>query len=188
MATHKLYIQQLRFDGLDYTKGALIDSYTDYRVVCKDFPIKIEPEVKDIVTKDFKGSHGLDAYIPDTPAIKDYEMEVEFLYVGTHGTMRTDITNFVKFLRGRNTGAIGSRLAIYDEFAGMGRKDLSAKSVEYGTWWDVPDADSDAIATFKVKFQVFDPVTDIIVVNTGTVANPIYELSWNVTDPLTLPS
>lgn len=188
MTTHKLYIQQTKFNGVNYTKGAIIDSYTDYHVVCKDFPIKIEPEIKDIVTKDFKGSHGLDAYIPDNPTIKEYELDVEFLYVGTHNTMRTDITNFVKFLRARNTGAVGSRLVIYDEFAGMGRKDLVAKSIEYGTWWDVPDADSDAIATFKVKFVVYDPVTDIVVVNTGTSAEPVYELSWNVTDPLTLQS
>lgn len=188
MGTHKLFIQQMRYDGVNYTKGAIIDAYTDYHVVCKDFPIKIEPEIKDIVTKDFKGSHGLDAYIPDALTLKEYEMEVEFLYVGTHNTMRTDITNFVKFLRGRNSGSVGARLAIYDEFAQIGRKDLVAKSIEYGTWWDVPDADTEAIAVFKVKFNVYDPVTDVFVINKGTTENPVYELSWNVTDPLTLQS
>ena len=185
MALHKLFIQQLSFDGLTYTKGTIADAYTTYKVVCKDFPVKIEPEIKDIVTKDFKGSHGLDPYIPQNLAIKDYEMEVEFLYVGTHATMRSDITAFVKFLRGRNSGAVGARLAIYDEFAGLGRKDLVAKAIEYGEWWDVPDADNDAIATFKVKFQVYDPVTDVTVINTGTTQLPVYTLVWTTTDPLT---
>ena len=165
MATYRLFIQQTSFNGLEYTKGAVIDTLADFGVVCRESPFKLFPETKDIVTKNWKGSHGLDAYIPAVNKAKDYDIELQLLYVGTHATMKNDITSFIKFLNGvvghGNQSAVGARLAMYDEYTQTGRKDIVYRTCDFGTWWDVPDFDTDAIADFKVKFHVYDPVTDV---------------------------
>ena len=179
MAVHKLYIQQTNFDGIDYTKGTPIDTLETYSVVCREFPFKLYPESKDVTTKDMKGLHGVDVYIPSYNRIKDYEMEVQFLYLGTHANMRTDIDAFLKFINGMNGGvdesAVGARLAIYDQYTQIGRKDLRVVSTEFGGYWDMPDYDTDAIADFKVKFHVYDPVTDVTPITT----NNALDLVWN---------
>jgi len=58
------------------------------------------------------------------------------------------------------------RLAIYDEYVAMGRKDVVVSEVDNELYW-ATDADPDAIAKFKVKFMVYDPVTEV----TATVAS-----------------
>jgi hypothetical protein len=179
MAVHKLYIQQTNFDGIDYTKGTPIDTLAKYSVVCREFPFKLFPEAKDVVSKSYKDSHGADAYIPAVNKIKDYDIEVQFLYVGVHNNMRTDIGNFIKFLNGMNGGndqnAVGARLAIYDQYTQTGRKDIRYVTSDFGTYWDSPDCDTEAIADFKVKFHVYDPVTDV----TTTTVNNQTVLTWS---------
>lgn len=165
MATHRLFLQQTDFNGLAYTKGTAVDSLSEFGVVCSEFPFKLLSESKDVVTKNFIGSHGLDVYIPKKNRIKDYDLDVQFLYCGTHATMRNDIERFLKFLNGHSGGAdeeaTGSRLVIYDQYTQTGRKDVRCMSSEFGTWWDQPDYDTDAIADFKVRFHVYDPVTNV---------------------------
>ena len=184
MAVHKLFIMQTDFDGISYTKGLPVDTLTAYNVVCRDFPFKLFPDTKDVVTKNWKGSHGADAYIPSVNMIKDYDIDVQFLYVGTHSNMRTQIGKFIKFLNGMvgahivpsygeeyDETAVGARLAIYDQYTQIGRKDIRVSSVEFGGWWDMPDFDTDCIADFKVRFHVFDPVTDVTPTYSGGQIN-----------------
>lgn len=174
MAVHKLFIMQTNYNGISYTKGTPIDTLSTYNIVCREFPFKLFPETKDVVTKNWKGSHGADAYIPSVNIIKDYDLEVQFLYLGTHAQMRTQIEQFVKFLHGM-VGNVGARLAIFDEYTQMGRKDIKVVSVDFGEWWDIPDYDTDAIADFKVKFHVYDPVTDVTPVFNN---NQISTMTW----------
>lgn len=175
MELHRLYIAQTKFDGLTYDKGAPIDTLETYRVVCSAVPFKLYEEAKDVVTKDWKGEHGVEAYIPDVAKIKDYDLEITFLYCGVHANMRNDILNFVSFLRGMNYGGMSARLAIYDEETRTGRKDVRMVNVKYDTWWDEPDLDSDAIAEFKCSFHVYDPVTNVTPVFNNNV---ITDLVW----------
>ena len=187
MAAHRLFIMQTSFDGLTYTKGTPIDTLASYNVVCKEFPFKLYPETKDVVTNNWRGSHGLDVYIPAENKIKDYDIDVQFLYLGTHAQMRTQIEQFFKFLHGLAgpvvisgnsttvTPPAGARLAIYDEYTQIGRKDVRVASIEPGGWWDMPDFDTDAIADFKVRFHVYDPVTDVTPVLSS---NKINNMTW----------
>ena len=180
MAFKHLYMQQTSFNGLSYTKGTAIDITAQFNVVCRSMPFKVFPETKDVVAENWIGSHGQAVYIPSYNRTKDYEIEVQFLYVGTHSTMRSHIGNFVKYINGHiGVGAadpVGARLAIYDEYTQTGRKDVRVKNVDFGGWYDNADFDTDAIADFKVKFQVYDPVTDVT--PTFTQQGALSDLTW----------
>ena len=161
MDIKRTYIQQLYFDGLTYQKGNVVDLLTRFHIACKSFPFKKHPEAKDLPARDWSGEDGRDIYIPKLIPMKHYDLEVEFLYKGTQDTISRDITDFIEFLYGRNSDAMGGRLAIYDEYVQMGRKDVHVLSIDNDVY-ECHDEDPDAVASFKVKFSVEDPVTDVV--------------------------
>ena len=174
MAIYKTYIQQLSYDGSNYTKGSIVDLLTAYKIICQDFPFKKNPKPKDLPTRDWAGEDGLDVYVPDKIPMKSYDIDVTFLYVGTEQSIRTDISNFLDFICGRikadNSDTVKSgRLAIYNEYVGMGRKDVVVNEIDNEIYY-VTDCDPDAVAKIKVKFTVYDPTTEVTATET-TVGN-----------------
>ena len=145
---------------MEYTKGNVVDLLSTFNIVCQEFPFKKNPKPKDLPTRDWAGEDGLDVYIPKKLPVKHYDIEVTFLYKGTEQAMRTDLNKFIDFLYGRNSGAVGSRLAIYNEYAGMGRKDVVVSEIDDEIFY-LTDSDPDAMAKFKVKFTVYDPTTEV---------------------------
>ena len=165
MEIFKTYIQQLSYDGTTYTKGSVVDLFKVYKIVCQDFPFKKNPKPKDLPTRDWAGEDGLDVYVPDNIPMKSYDVDVTFLYVGTEQNIRTDISNFIDFIygriKGKNSDNVKSgRLSIYNEYVGMGRKDVVVSEIDNELFY-CTDADPDAVAKFKVKFTVYDPTTDV---------------------------
>ena len=163
MAIYKTYIQQLSFDGLTYTKGRIVDLLDEYNIACSEFPFVKNPEPKDLPTVDWAGSDGLDVYVPvGAPLpVKHYELDAVFLYKGTEATMHGDIKGFIDFLYGRNDGSVGARLAIYNEHTKTGRKDVVVTKIDTETFY-CEDWDEDTMAGFKIKFTVYDPVTEVV--------------------------
>ena len=165
MEIFKTYIQQLSYDGTTYSKGSVVDLLTAYKIICQDFPFKKNPKPKDLPTRDWAGEDGLDVYVPDKLPMKSYDIDVTFLYVGTEQNIRTDISDFIDFLSGRKKGdnadtVESGRLSIYNEYVGMGRKDVVVSDIDNEILY-CSDADPDAVAKFKVKFTVYDPTTEV---------------------------
>lgn len=165
MEIFKTYIQQLSYDGTTYTKGSVVDLFKVYKIVCQDFPFKKNPKPKDLPTRDWAGEDGLDVYVPDNIPMKSYDIDVIFLYVGNEQNIRTDISNFIDFISGRikgdNSDTVKSgRLSIYNEYVGMGRKDVVVSEIDNEIFY-CTDADPDAVARLKVKFTVYDPTTNV---------------------------
>lgn len=171
MAIFKTYIQQSTFNGTSYTKGDVVDIYATYGILCQDFPFKMFPSAKPLASRDWPDEDGADVYVPSTRAIASYDVEVTFLYVGTESDIRTNVKNFLKFLYGRNADATGPRLIIYNEYLAMGRKDVTVEEVS-NEMFDLGNNDPDAIASFKVKFMVNDPTTEVTpTISSGVVTD-----------------
>ena len=160
MTIYNTYIQQLDFNGTTYTKGGVVDLLETYKIICQEFPFNKNPKPKELPTRDWAGEDGVDVYVPTKIPVKHYDIEVEFLYVGTEDAIREDLTGFIDFLYGRQEGATGGRLAIYNEHTGIGRKDVVIAEVKNELFY-LTESDDDAIAKFKVKFTVYDPTTDV---------------------------
>ena len=157
----KLLIRQQTYDGTTYTNvGSTVDTYTTYKVVCQEFPFKYLPETKDLPKRDWYDEHGDDVYFPtDGMKFKAYDLEVKFLYVGKESAMATDLKSFISFICGRNSGG-SPCLAIYDEYTKTGRRGVYVTSVDNSLFF-YNEVNIDAVAQFKVKFRVTDPVMDI---------------------------
>ena len=183
MTPYRFIIQQTFYDGETYTKGSVIDTYDDFGVVCKEFAEDIMPEPKPAVTKDWPGEDGLEIYIPKNLPAKEFDVEAEFLIVGNQSLADDAATadaqsrrkNFIKFLYGRNAGAVGSRLAIYDEHSGNGYKDVVVKKVLSDTSFR-QSGGNEAVYLLKVTFTVYDPATDVTPSYTN---NNLTGLIWN---------
>lgn len=154
-------MKQQRVSGGTYTDvGQSIDTLAAFNVACQEFPFKMLPESKELASRDWYDQHGEEVYVPaDGMKFKAYDLEVTFLYSGTEESMRNDIANFIKWIYGRNPGG-SPMLVIYDEYTRTGRRGVYVLSVDNELYF-FDDANIDAIASFKVKFRVTDPVTEI---------------------------
>ncbi len=164
MAYKKLLIQQQTYNGTTYTNvGNVVDTLASFNCACKEFPFKFLPETKELPKRDWYDEHGEDVYMPtDGLKFKAYDLEVKFLYVGTEQSMTTDLKNFINFICGRNANG-APMLAIYDEYTKMGRRGIYVLTVDNELYF-YNDSSIDAIAEFKVKFRVTDPVTDVTLI------------------------
>lgn len=161
----KTYIQQINYDGTGYTKGTMVDLEEKFNIVCQEFPFKINPTPKDLPTRNWMDEDGLDVYIPEKLPIKEYDIDVTFLYVGEEEYIRSDLSAFIDFLYGRipgnnNDTVKTARLAIYNEYVQLGRKDVVISEISNELFY-VSGNDPDAVAKFNVKFMVYDPVTNV---------------------------
>ena len=177
MENVKTYIQQIRKNGNSYTKGEVVDILEEYNIICPNFPFVLLPEPKELPKRDWPDEHGIDVFVPSTRLIKEYDIDVEFLYVGTEQNIRTDVGDFIDFLYGRNENAVGSLLAVYNEYTEIGRKDIIVTEIENNMYY-TKNGDSDSVAAFKVKFMVCDPVTDVILTQTTNNGNTTLALNF----------
>ena len=156
----KTYVQQLRFDGTSYQRGEVIELYEAYHIICPDFPFELMQKPKALPTRDWHDEDGLDVFVPAIRRVESYDINVPFFYKGTKSNIRTDIGNFIKFMCGRNVDAVGSRLAVYNEHTGIGRKDVVVKEIKNEIFYK-ENFDEDAVARFAITFSVYDPITDV---------------------------
>lgn len=164
----RTYIQQTKFDGSTYTKGPVIDTLADYNIGCIEFPFKTAPKSQALPERVWPGKDGKDVYVPEGGIpLEDYDIEVEFVYKGTFEKISSDMQGFINFIRGRNSGATGGRLCVYDEHVGFGRKDVTVTDVDPQTY-EADDSDPDALFDFKVTFHVCDPATDVTLTKDAT--------------------
>lgn len=158
----RLYIQQITYDGDSFTNiGNAVDTFDEWGIACQSFPFKVLPEPKDYVTRDWLDEDGLDVYVPRQVKFKKYDLEAEFIFAGNTSNMRQNLKSFIRFLYGKNAQNGSPLLSIYDEYTGIGRRNVLVTGFDT-TQFLHDDTDEDSVATFKVKFSVHDPVTDIV--------------------------
>lgn len=167
----KLLIQQQIKNGANYVNvGNVVDTYAAFKVVCQEFPFKVLPKTRDLAKRTWNDEHGDDEYVsPEGLFFDAYDIEVKFLYAGAEQDLPSDVTNFINFICGRNENG-APLLAIYDEYTLIGRRDVRVQEVENELYF-YNEYEIDAIASFKVKFKVNDPVTNVILNVNGVVEN-----------------
>jgi hypothetical protein len=90
-------------------------------------------------------------------------MEVTFLYKGQQNSFSGNLRDFLDFLSGKDGD--GARLTIYDTYNNVGRNDVYFKSISPDVFVKQNvsnNANGQEIASFKVTFNVGDPVTDVV--------------------------
>lgn len=160
MEPYKLYMMQTSYDGLDYTLGDAVDTHARWNIVCAESPFKRYGEPQNIASRDWIDEHGSDVYIPADVKFKSFDADFTFLCAGIESDVKSNFLDFHKFLTGKNDGATGARLVIYDTYNSLGWKDVYLKSISPDAFV-MDNGDNEVVLRFKATFRVNDPFTDI---------------------------
>ena len=60
----------------------VLDTYTEWSIVCKDFPFMPYGESKDLPAREWADEDGEDTFFPEEIKLKAYDIDVEFAYKG----------------------------------------------------------------------------------------------------------
>lgn len=138
--------------------GNVIDTNTQWNIVCKEFPFKLYGESKELSKRDWYDEDGEDTFFPTSLSMQAYDLEVEFAYKGEMNSANTSIRNFLDYLSGRD-GVGGTSLMVYDTYTRIGRQGLYLKDVKPDVF--VRNTSEGDVVTFGVTFRVTDPLTEI---------------------------
>ena len=155
--------------------GAVKNSFTQWGIVCCKVPFKAGGKVKDFASRDYHDEHGTDTYFPAKSYFEEYEAEFEMAYKGQElasnpfnlSMAMTNIQNFKKWLSGNDTEAgSGTELKIYSPYAAIGRQkcyliEIDDEEPHLQTKEEAGNIYHENVVTFKVRFRVCDPMTDI---------------------------
>lgn len=156
--------------------GNIVNSFTEWGIACCKLPFRVGGKTKELAKRDWHDEQGEDTYIPSKLMFEGYDAEFEMAYVGRElasnpfdlSLAMERIDTFKRWVSGNNTvSGGGAELKIYSPYSTIGRQKCYLL--------DVNDEDphvqlvgvngndyNENVVTFKVKFRVTDPLTNIV--------------------------
>lgn len=160
-----------------FKKGnaATVNSFIQWGIVCCKIPFKAGGKTKDLAKRDWYDEHGDDSYIPSKLMFEGYDAEFELAYQGQELATNpfnlskafTQIDAFKKWLSGNdNPNGSGAELKIYSPFSTIGRQgcyllEILDEDPHVMTKQENGNVYNENVVTFKVRFRVTDPMTNI---------------------------
>lgn len=160
-----------------FQKGndSVVNSFAQWGIVCCKVPFKAGGKTKELPKKEWYDQHGEDAYIPNKLMFEAYDVEFELAYQGQELATNpfnlnkafTQIDTFKKWLSGNDTvNGSGATLKIYSPFSTIGRQgcyllETSDEEPHVQLKQEMSNLYNENVVTFKVKFRVTDPMTNI---------------------------
>lgn len=156
--------------------GEVVNSYDKWGIVCQKVPFKAGGKVKEPAKRDWHDEHGDDAYIPTELMFEAYDAEFEMAYAGQELASNpwnlslafSKIDAFKKWLTGNDTDeGSGAELKIYSPYSIIGRHgcyllEISNEEPHLQLKQEAGNVYHENVVTFKVKFKVTDPMTNIV--------------------------
>lgn len=163
---------------LKFQKGtnAVVNSYTQWQIVCCNVPFKVGGKTKELPKRNWYDEHGEDTYIPNKIMFEAYDVEFTLAYKGKEladsnpfdlSLAMEHIDAFKKWLTGNDTtSGSGAELKIYSPYSAIGRQgcyllDFPDEDPHVYTKLEAGNLYNENVVTFKVKFRVTDPLTNI---------------------------
>lgn len=160
-----------------FSKGgaSVVDSYAQWGIVCVKVPFKAGCRTKKLPNREWFDEHGDDTYIPKKLMMEAYDAEFEMAYKGEELASNPfdldlafqKIDAFKKWLSGNDTSeGSGAEFRIYSPYSTIGRQgcyllEISDEAPHVQTKGVGSRLYHENVVTFKVKFRVTDPVTNI---------------------------
>ena len=152
--------------------GAVVNTFTQWGIACMKVPFDIGAKTKDLPKRNWYDEHGDDTYIPSKMMFEAYDTEFELACVVTGSAWNlspalSKIDAFRKWLTGNDTdGGSGAELSIYSPYSTIGRQgcyllDFSNEDPVVQLSQSSGNVYKENVVTFKVKFRITDPITNI---------------------------
>lgn len=165
--------------------GEIVNSYEKWGIVCAKVPFNAGGKTKELAKRDWHDEQGEDTYIPSRLMFEAYDAEFELAYKGQELATNPfnlslafeKIDTFKKWISGNDTDSgSGAELKIYSPYSAIGRqgcylKEISDEEPVVQTKYEQGNLYNENIVTFKVKFRVTDPMTNIILSDESDESN-----------------
>ena len=138
------------------TDGAEVRDSLDWNIYVKHVPFHVIGDLKEPYVNNWYDQQGEDVAYPDTPTYEAYDMECEFVYMGSKDTAQAMVVLFIKYL------AENGMFKFYDTFTNIGRTNVRYKKQTEDLYYN----EAENIATFKLTLRVTDPVTQVTLTET----------------------
>lgn len=152
--------------------SSVINSYDQWGIVCSKVPFKAGGKTKELPKRDWHDEQGDDTYMPSTLMFEGYDAEFELAYKGQELASNpfdldlafTKIDEFKHWLAGTNDGI--TEMRIYSPYSTIGRLgcyllEISDEEPVVMTKYEKGNDYHENVVTFKAKFRVKDPITNI---------------------------
>lgn len=152
--------------------SATVNTFTKWGIACCKNPFKTGGKSKELAKRNWHDEHGEDVYMPKKLMMEAYDVEFELgCIVNSDGFNLSKafekITSFKNWLTGNDTEeGSGAELKIYSPFTGIGRQgcyllEVDDEDPHLQLKQTAGNIYNENVLTFKVKFRITDPVTDI---------------------------
>lgn len=155
---------------------SVVNSYTTWSIACCKVPFSAGGKTKELPKREWYDEHGDDVYIPGKMMMEAYDVEFELGCVVNGNALNLSaalekITSFRKWLTGnddlsQHPEGTGAEFKIYSPYSTIGRQgcyllEISDEEPHLQLKESAGNVYKENVLTFKVKFRVTDPVTDI---------------------------
>lgn len=155
--------------------GSVINSFSQWGIACCKVPFKVGGKTKEPAKRQWYDEHGEDVYLPSKLMFEAYDAEFEMAYQGQELSSNPynlsmafrQIDAFKKWLSGNDTSqGGGSQMKIYSPYSTVGRQgcylmEFSNETPHVQLKQEKGNTYHENVVTFKVKFRVTDPMTNI---------------------------
>lgn len=147
MANYKPFLIQ------KLTDNAPVRDSKEWNIWIQSVPFKVFPDLKDIPSREWLDENGSDEFIPDDPKYKAYEIDCEFLYIGSYESANAQIQSFLSYL------SSGGAFMFYDAYTKIGRTNVRYVSNNEDVFHR-REGSTDKVM-FVVTIKVNDPFSNI---------------------------
>lgn len=156
--------------------GAVVNSYTEWNIACCKAPFSTGGKAKELPKREWHDEHGDDVYIPKKLMMEGYDVEFELACVVNSDNFNlagalSKIDAFKKWLTGnddltKHPEGTGAGFQIYSPYSTIGRQgcyllEISNEEPHLQMKQTKGSLYNENVLTFKVKFRVTDPMTNI---------------------------
>jgi hypothetical protein len=150
MTNYKGILFKMNKDGAAVTNSSTYGCY----VTASPY-IPVPTKVKNITSQSWFDENGDDEYIPSTLYYEAMETELSFVYKGTVASAKTQILNFINYLR-------SGVFSFYDQYTQIGRQNV--RLIDFSddaTMRRESPSSGNCVVEFSISIKINDPVTNI---------------------------
>lgn len=140
------------------TDNAPVRDSKEWNIWIKSVPFKLSSELQNITSRTWLDEHGDEEFYPENPTYKAYEIDCQFVYIGSYESANTQIKSFRDYL------VNGGMFKFYNSYTKIGRTKVRYVKID-NDMFHRREGDEDVVL-FTVSLKVNDPITDIILTKT----------------------
>lgn len=135
-------------------EGSLVKDSKEWNIWVKHIPFKIYSNAKDIPSRSWLDSDGDEEFVPTIIPLQAYEIECQFVYIGSEGSANENIVNFLDYISKNGS------FSIYDTYSKVGKSNVRFVGFDEDVLYRKEGIDD--VVVFSITLKVNNPRENIV--------------------------